>query len=145
MPQQEGGLRTLHDIKKGAYVLLEPEQKADALILATGSEVGLAMEIAMYLNKSRGGIRLISMPCESQFRRQDEAYRNWVFPDQITKRICIEAGTTSFWFRYVGKDGLVIGLDEFGASAPAPDLFEKYGLDFESCLTRVKNYLNEIK
>jgi len=143
VPQQGESLRSLDDIKTGGYILLEPEKKAEALIVATGSEIALAMEIAIHLNKSGSAIRLISMPCESQFQRQDVTYKNHIFSDRITKRVAIEASTTSFWFKYVGTDGLVIGLDEFGASAPASDLFVKYGLDFESCLTKVKNYLKK--
>ena len=142
LPQQKSE-RAMEEIRKGAYILMEPEGKPRALIVATGSEVNLAKEITSILNKNGESIRLVSMPCESAFARQTETYKEQVLPNDIIKRISIEAGTTSFWYKYIGNAGLAIGIDEFGASAPASDLYEKYGFGLENCLEKIKNYLRK--
>ena len=128
-------------IARGAYVLLEPERACEAVIIATGSEVEVARATATELNAAGAAVRVVSMPCAEIFARQDATWRESVLPRTLTRRIAIEAGTTDFWYRYVGIDGLVIGLDHFGRSAPADDLFAQFGLDIASCTARVRAYL----
>ncbi|MGR8920666.1 MAG: transketolase [Gammaproteobacteria bacterium] len=130
------------DIRRGGYVLLEPERAPEAVIIATGSEVELARAAAAALNAEGAAIRVVSMPCVEAFARQEQAYRDAVLPPAITRRVAIEAGSTDLWYRYVGLDGLVIGIDRFGASAPAGELFARFGLDVEGCTDRVRAYLN---
>ncbi|MEO6950375.1 MAG: transketolase [Polyangia bacterium] len=114
--------------RHGAYVsLAEQGGKADLVIMATGSEVGPAVQAAQLLIKDGLKVRVVSMPCVEVFERQDKAYQASVLPDGI-KRVSVEAGRTEAWYRFVGLDGLAIGIDRFGASAPASVLAEKYGL-----------------
>jgi transketolase len=96
-------------------------------LIATGSEVALAMAAADQLDAKGCSARVVSMPCASLFLEQDERYRESVLPDAVGRRIAIEAGSTHLWYRFVGPSGRVIGLDRFGASAPAEKLFELFG------------------
>ncbi len=128
LPQQTHSATQLADIARGGYVLLDSDQPVTAIVIATGSELGLAREVVTTLTAEGHAVRLVSMPCADAFARQDAAYRDSVLPPNVRKRIAIEAGSTDFWYRYVGLDGAVIGLDHFGASAPASALFEVFGL-----------------
>ncbi len=129
------------DISRGGYILLEPERKADTIIISTGSEVSLTLEVAKSLNASGEAVRVVSMPCAELFNQQDKSWKEFVIPSSINRRIAIEAGTTDFWYRYVGHDGLVIGIDTFGVSAPGNQALEHCGLVKDSCLTKINNYL----
>ena len=140
LPQQEGQ-RDFNHIDKGAYILIEPATPPDALVIATGSEVALAKELTEALNQSGQAIRLVSMPCQEKFARQSPEFQEQILPSQIHKRIAIEAGSTFFWHKYVGKKGLVIGIDQFGASAPAFELFKKFGFEFQNCLLKIDEFL----
>ncbi len=100
----------------------------ELILIATGSEVGLAMQAAAQLGD---GVRVVSMPCTDVFDRQDAAYRESVLPKACHKRVAVEAGVTGFWHKYVGLDGAVIGIDSFGASAPADKLFAHFGITVE--------------
>ena len=114
--------------RRGGYVLKEAENgKAEGILIATGSEVELALAAQAKLAEQGHHVRVVSMPCMNVFAAQDAAYQERVLPSSITKRVAIEAGTTGLWYRYVGLHGAVIGIDHFGASAPAPVLFEKFG------------------
>ncbi len=112
------------DIVRGGYVLKDSAGEPEIILIATGSEVGLTMQAAQELGDS---VRVVSMPSTDVFDRQDEAYRESVLPKACRKRVAIEAGVSDFWRKYVGLDGAVIGIDRFGASAPAGDLFKHFG------------------
>ena len=123
----------------GGYVLSEPaDGKFDLILIATGSEVDLAVQAKAALEKDRIGVRVVSMPCTSQFDRQPNAYRDGVLPGSCRKRVAIEAGVTDFWRKYVGLDGLVIGIDRFGASAPAEALFKYFGFTVDAVVAAAK-------
>ncbi|MBU2826281.1 transketolase, partial [Acidithiobacillus ferrooxidans] len=119
---------TVANARRGGYVLKEAANgKAEGILIATGSEVELALAAQAKLAEQGHHVRVVSMPCMNIFAAQDAAYQERVLPSSITKRVAIEAGTTGLWYRYVGLHGAVIGIDHFGASAPAPVLFEKFG------------------
>jgi transketolase len=113
-------------IRRGGYVLLEPPAAAVAVIIATGSEVALAVEAHKRLAQSGIAVRVVSMPCTDVFDRQDAAYRDSVLPPSLPA-VAVEAGVSDFWRKYVGRRGEVIGLDRFGESAPAGELFRLFG------------------
>ena len=115
-------------IRKGAYVLLDCEGKPEVIIIATGSEVEMTMHTASKLNEAGHKIRVVSMPATDLFDIQDQSYRDSVLPPTCRKRISVEAGVTDYWRKYVGLDGRVLGVDNFGESAPANDVFEHFGL-----------------
>ncbi|MCB1746863.1 MAG: transketolase [Gammaproteobacteria bacterium] len=141
LPAQARDDAQLAAMARGGYVLLEPARVAEAVIIATGSEVELARQAALAMNDAGAALRVVSMPCVEVFERQDAAWREAVLPRALTRRIAIEAGSTQGWYRYVGLDGLVIGLDDFGASAPAGDLSKHFGLDQASVTEKVRTYL----
>lgn len=127
LPHQSRTGETLGQISRGGYVLRDCEGTPDVILLATGSEVGLAMEAAMTLESKGTHARVVSMPCVEAFERQAQAYKDEVLPPDVTARVAIEAGTTSGWYRYVGLGGAVMGMDRFGESAPGNELFEYFG------------------
>ena len=114
-------------VKKGAYVLVDTEGTPDVIIMATGSEVGLALEAAEQLNANGRKARVVSMPCTEIFDAQDAAYKESVLPRSVRARIAIEAAAADYWRKYVGLDGAVVGMERFGASAPAKIVFERLG------------------
>jgi len=118
-------------IKRGGYVLIDSEGPPEVIVIATGSEVGIAAEAVRTAAAKGKKIRLVSMPSTTTFERQDNAYRESVLPPSVTRRIAVEAGATAAWWRYVGLGGEVIGIDHFGASAPGKDLFKAYGFTAE--------------
>lgn len=127
---------------KGGYVLRkETKDTADLIIIATGSEVAVALQTAEMLEKENISARVVSMPCMDLFAEQDEAYRESVLPKSVTKRAVIEAGSSMSWGRYVGTEGCYITMDGFGASAPAAQLFEKFGFTAEQAVERIKKEL----
>ncbi|MDQ2995261.1 MAG: transketolase, partial [Pseudomonadota bacterium] len=109
----------------------------EAIIIATGSELAIAMDAAARLAKDVK-IRVVSMPCAELFLAQDKAYRDAVLPKDVTARVVIEAGSTAYWYRFVGTEGKVIGLDHFGASAPYQTLYEKFGLTADAVVEAVE-------
>ncbi|MCR6662962.1 MAG: transketolase [Luteimonas sp.] len=124
------------DIARGGYVLKDSDGVPEIILIATGSEVGLAVEAAAQLG---GKARVVSMPSSDVFDRQDAAYRESVLPKSVRKRVAIEAGVTGFWRQYVGLDGAVIGIDTFGASAPADKLFPYFGFTVASILAACRD------
>ena len=118
----------IENIKKGAYVLLDCEDDPEIIVIATGSEVELTMSTANKLNQAGHKIRVVSMPATDVFDTQDQAYRDSVLPPSCRKRISVEAGVTDYWLKYVGLDGRVLGVDNFGESAPGNEVFEHFGL-----------------
>ncbi len=121
-------------IKKGGYIIADCEGKPDAILIATGSEVQLAITAAEKA-KARGlQVRVVSMPCAERFLAQSDAYKNQVLPGQVRTRIAIEAASSAYWHQFVGFDGAVIGLDCFGVSAPATDAFNYLGITVEKII-----------
>ncbi len=129
------------NIGKGAYILSEAAGgKAQAIIIATGSEVGLAMDAQKALAQEGIHVRVVSMPSTNVFDRQDQSYKDSVLP-KGSKRVAVEAGITGFWYKYVGLEGAVVGIDTFGESAPAGDLFKHFGFTTENVVKIVKQVL----
>ena len=120
------------DIARGGYVLVESQGAPELILIATGSEVALAVDAAKQLSAAGKRVRVVSMPNVSVFAAQDAAYREQVLPAAVTRRVVIEAGVSEAWYRYVGTQGAVIGMDSFGASAPAKDLFKHFGFTVEN-------------
>ena len=126
---------------RGAYVLSECASPAQGIIIATGSEVYLALEAQDLLAADGIAVRVVSAPCLEWFEEQDEAYRESVLPRDLRVRVSVEAGVAQNWYRYVGDQGSCVSLEHFGASASAPELFEKFGFSAANIATRVKSLL----
>ena len=121
-------------VARGGYVLLDCKGQPEQLVIATGSEVSLAFDVVKIAQSQGRRIRLVSMPCTQVFDAQDAAWREAVLPAAVTRRLAIEAGATGLWWRYVGTAGRVLGIDEFGASGKAPELFRKFGFGADNVL-----------
>ena len=128
-----------HLIKKGGYIVVDCEGTPDALLIATGSEVQLALSAAEKVKAKGLKVRVISMPAPELFLSQDAAYKESVLPKAVRKRIAIEAASTAYWYRFVGLDGVVIGLDSFGVSAPATEAYQFLGITVEKILEALTN------
>lgn len=128
-------------ISKGGYILCDTDGQPEAIIIATGSEVELAVKAAEELSKVGKKIRVVSMPSTNIFDAQDAAYRESVLPAAVTKRVAVEAGVTDGWWKYVGTNGKVVGLDRFGESAPAGQLFKEFGFTVENVVKHVEAVL----
>ncbi len=126
------------NLGKGAYTLLDSEGEPEMILIASGSEVSLALETAEALKKNGVNIRVVSAPCLELFDAQDEAYRASVIPERCKKLVAIEAGTSAIWHKYTGRNGLIIGIDRFGASAPYQELAEEYGFTAENVLRKIE-------
>ena len=128
-------------IAKGGYILKDCAGTPDLIYIATGSEVALAFHAAEELEKEGKKVRVVSMPCCEEFDRQSSEYKEQVLPAAVRARVAIEAGTTTTWYKYVGLDGKVLGLDHYGASAPADKLFERYGFTVANAVAVGKSLL----
>ena len=128
-------------IAKGGYILKDCAGTPDLIYIATGSEVALAFHAAEELEKEGKKVRVVSMPCCEEFDRQSAEYKEQVLPAAVRARVAIEAGTTTTWYKYVGLDGKVLGLDHYGASAPADKLFERYGFTVANAVAVGKSLL----
>ncbi|WP_368909089.1 transketolase [Staphylococcus epidermidis] len=126
-------------VRKGAYIVFETEQQLEYLLLASGSEVNLAVEAAKELEQQGKGVRVISMPNWYAFEQQSSEYKESILPSDVTKRIAIEIASPLGWHKYVGIEGKVIGIDSFGASAPGDLVVEKYGFTKENILKQVRS------
>ena len=141
LPFQKRDATTIKQIDKGGYILSEAAGgKPQAIIIATGSEVGLAIMAQKALAEAGIHVRVVSMPCTSLFDRQDPAYRDSVLPRGIG-RVAVEAGITDYWRKYVGLEGAVVGMDTFGESAPASDLFKHFGFTVENVIKAVNSVI----
>jgi transketolase len=129
------------DIRRGGYVLKDTDGAPEAILLASGSEVELAVAAADALAEKGRRVRVVSMPCTHVFDAQDKAYRDSVLPPEVTARVAVEAGVTDFWLKYVGLDGKVVGLDSFGESAPAKDVFKHFGFTPDNVARAVEDVL----
>ncbi len=126
----------IQDIARGGYVLVDCDGTPDVIIIGTGSEVELATAAAEKVSGKK--VRVVSMPCTNIFDAQDKAYRESVLPSSVTKRVAVEAGVTSGWHKYVGIDGKIVGIDTFGESAPAPEVFKHFGITVDGVVKAVE-------
>ena len=128
LPQQSRNAQQLSDVELGGYVLVDSDVVPEIILIATGSEVHLAVEAATKLNLEGTPTRVVSMPCTDLFDRQSGEYKETVLPRSVTKRVAVEALAKDTWYKYVGLDGAVVGMDSFGESAPASDLFSYFNI-----------------
>jgi transketolase len=128
-------------IKRGAYVILEPEKAPEAILIATGSEVQIALQAATQLQAQGLPVRVVSMPCAERFLSQDAAYQDSVLPQKIRKRVAIEAAASGYWYRFVGLDGAIIGLERFGESAPAAEIYQYLGITVEKTVEALESLI----
>ena len=128
-------------VAKGAYVVYETSSDFDTILIATGSEVALAISVAQKLEKEGMKVRVVSMPSIELFEEQTSEYKEALLPRSIRRRVSLEMGNTALWYKYVGLDGLAIGINKFGASAPANKVIEEYGFSVEKVVARIKNEL----
>ncbi|SPJ32042.1 transketolase [Kushneria phyllosphaerae] len=139
LPAQSRDDKQLKNIRRGGYVLKDAEGgQPEMILIATGSEVGLAMDAAKELEGKGKKVRVVSMPCTSAFDEQDEAYRESVLPNSVRKRMAIEAAIPSTWYKYVGLDGHVFGMTTYGESGKAGDLFKHFGFTVEKVVERAE-------
>ncbi len=141
LPYQARDAAQILDIARGGYVLADCDGTPEAIIIATGSEVMLAMDAAVVLREKGRRIRVVSMPCADVFDAQDAAYREAVLPAAISARVAVEAGVTSGWLKYVGLQGSVVGIDSFGESAPAEAAFEHFGFTVDNVVSHIEPLL----
>ena len=128
-------------VSKGAYVVYETATDFDTILIATGSEVALAIDVARELEKDDSKVRVVSMPSVELFEEQSKEYKEELLPLNIRRRVSLEMGNSALWYKYVGLDGLAIGIDKFGASAPANKVIEEYGFTVEAVVEKIKNEL----
>ena len=128
-------------VAKGAYVVYETAVDFDTILIATGSEVALAIDVARELEKDGSKVRVVSMPSVELFEEQSKEYKEELLPLNIRRRVSLEMGNSALWYKYVGLDGLAIGIDKFGASAPANKVIEEYGFTVEAVVEKIKNEL----
>lgn len=134
--------RTEEDLKmpeRGGYTLVAEVGELDAIIIATGSEVALAVQAAAVLAERGRGIRVVSMPCAERFSTQDVAYRESVLPSQVLARVAVEAAHADYWYKFVGLDGRVVGMQSFGESAPGGELMQEFGFTVDNVVAAVED------
>lgn len=142
LAQQERSHDQVSNIERGGYILLDSNGTPDLILIATGSEVALAVSAAKTLQAEGHKVRVVSMPATDVFDQQDSTYREQVLPSAQTNRIAIEAGIADYWFKYVGLQGRIIGMTSFGESAPASELFKHFGFTLENVVATAKELLN---
>lgn len=140
---QERDAETVANIRRGGYVLVDCEGTPDAIVIGTGSELELATQAAAQLAEKGVKVRVVSMPCTTIFDRQDAEYHEAVLPSEVTARVAVEAGISEFWFRYVGGNGAIIGIDRYGESAPGPELMEYFGFTVENVVANIEQLLED--
>jgi transketolase len=142
LKHQQRSAQQVADIARGGYVLSDPaDTKFKAILIATGSEVELAMEAARTLAQQNVPVRVVSMPCTEEFDAQPLEYREAILPGWCRARVAVEAASVDFWGKYVGLDGAVVGMTTYGASAPAPALFEYFGFTVSNVVDTVKRVI----
>jgi transketolase len=141
LAQQERTAQQLADIARGAYILKDADGQPELIIIATGSEVELAVSAWGRLSAEGHKVRVVSMPSPEAFDKQDAAYREAVLPKAVTKRLAIEACIADYWYKYVGLNGTIIGMRSFGESAPAEELFKLFGFTLENVLDNARTLL----
>jgi transketolase len=141
LAQQERDASQVANIAKGGYVLQDCDGQPELILIATGSEVELAVDAAKQLSAEGKKVRVVSMPATDLFDKQDAAYRESVLPSEVRARVAVEAGIADFWYKYVGFDGRVIGMSTFGESAPAGELFKMFGFTVENVVKAANEVL----
>jgi transketolase len=139
LPHLERDALQLDNVSKGAYTVVEETGVLEAIIIATGSEVELAIKAQQVLTAQGKGVRVISMPCVDVFMAQDVAYRNKVLPPEVRARVAVEASHADYWYKFVGLDGKVIGMTTFGESAPIKDLYKHFGITVDAVVEAVNS------
>ena len=129
---------SVEGVSKGAYIIGKEEKQCDAIIIASGSEVNLAMNAKTELLKKGIDVRVVSMPCQEIFDQQDKAYKQSVLPNDVRKRLSVEMASSFGWHKYVGLDGIVMSIDEFGRSAPASQVIESFGFTVDKVVENVE-------
>ena len=145
LPQQQRTAQQVADIRRGGYTLIDCDGTPECIVLASGSEIGIAADAVKKLNGEGRRLRLVSMPSTEAFDAQDEAYRHRVLPPKVRRRLAVEAGATLSWWRYVGMDGRVIGLDRFGASGKFADVYPHFGFTTDNVVQEVRALLEKPK
>jgi transketolase len=125
-------------VEKGAYIIKDSEGTPDVIFIGTGSELELAYKAAEALEKDGKKTRVVSFPSWELFEEQSAEYKESVFPASVTRRVAVEAGCSQGWHKYIGLQGAFIGIDSFGASAPAPVLYEKFGITLDNVIASAK-------
>ncbi|WP_434571242.1 transketolase [Pseudomonas sp. Z1-29] len=143
LQHQERDAGQIGDISRGGYVLKDCIGEPELILIATGSEVGLAVQAFDKLTGQGRNVRVVSMPCTSVFDAQDAGYKQAVLPLQVSARIAIEAAHADYWYKYVGLEGRVIGMTTYGESAPASALFEEFGFTLENILGQAEELLED--
>jgi transketolase len=141
LPHQQRNEAQLANVARGGYILQDCDGTPEAIIIATGSEVGIAQQATDVLTTQGHKVRLVSLPCTELFERQDATYQAQVLPSSVTARVAVEAAHADYWYKYVGLAGKVIGMTDFGASAPANELFEIYGFTVDKITATVTELL----
>ena len=141
LEQQPRDAKQLANIIKGAYILKDSDVTPALILIATGSEVGLAVKAHQKLSAEGYKVRVVSMPSTDTFDKQDAAYRESVLPSSVTARVAIEASISDYWYKYVGTTGAIVGMHTFGESAPADVLFNEFGFSVENVITKAKSLL----
>jgi transketolase len=141
LPHQVGAAERVSDVTRGGYVLREEQGELEAIIIATGSEVAVATDAAEKLSAAGRGVRVVSMPCAEVFQRQDVEYRESVLPSHLLARVAVEASHQDWWYKYVGLDGRVVGMNSFGESAPGPVLMKEFGFTVENVIEAVEDVI----
>jgi transketolase len=141
LPHQQRDAGQIAAIARGGYILKDSDGTPDIILIATGSEIHLAMQAADTLAGDGIAARVVSLPCTDLFDAQDDDYREQVLPASVTARVVIEAGVTANWWRYAGSGGRVIGLDRFGMSAPADELFKYFGFTADNVVSVAKELI----
>lgn len=142
LPHQARSQAQVDDIARGAYILRDCDGKPELILIATGSEVSLAMNAAEQLSEAGRAVRVVSMPCAEAFAAQDASYREAVLPSDVLARVAIEAAHLDYWYRWVGLDGRVIGMDSFGESAPAGELMKEFGFTVDNIIATAQDLLD---
>src|SRR3569833_2345848 len=145
LPQQQRTAQQVADIRRGGYTLIDCDGTPECIVIASGSEIGIAADAVKKLNAEGRHLRLVSMPSTEAFDAQDEAYRHRVLPPKVRRRLAVEAGATLSWWRYVGMDGRVIGLDRFGASGKFADVYPHFGFTTDNVVQDVRALLEKPK
>lgn len=141
LPHQVGAAERVSDVGRGGYILREEQGELEAIVIATGSEIALAIEAAEKLSAAGRGIRVVSMPCADVFERQDAVYRESVLPSHILARVAVEASHMDWWYKYVGLDGRVVGMSSFGESAPGSQLMKEFGFTVENVVDAIEDVI----
>ena len=142
LPHQKRTELQIENIAKGGYILFDCNDTPDIILIATGSEVFITMDAAKNLVECGVNVRVVSMPCTDLFDAQDEKYKSSVLPVGCVNRIAIEAGITDFWWQYLSSNGAVVGIDQFGLSAPAEELFKYFGFSADKITEKAKSLLS---